>query len=122
MKKKIKILIAEDEALTAMALCLDLTSLGYETCTPVATGENAIKTVEKDKPDVVLMDIRLSGKMDGIKAAREIYSRFKTPVIFMTGYSNDKIMKKANNIDPASILVKPIQIYEIKAAIKTILK
>jgi DNA-binding NarL/FixJ family response regulator len=68
------------------------------------------------------MDIRLSGKMDGIEAAREIYSRFKIPVIFMTGYSNDKIMKKANNIDPASILVKPIQIYEIEAAIKTIFK
>ncbi|QTA84694.1 Two component system response regulator [Desulfonema magnum] len=117
MKKKIKILIAEDEAIIAMRMEMELKSLGYDVCKPVSTGKKVIKSAENDKPDIVLMDLHLVGKMPGIEAARTIWNNYKIPMIFMTGYQDEELMQKAMELNPVAYLIKPVEICEIEAAI-----
>ena len=74
--EKARILIVEDEAIIAMEMENQLQGLGYEVTSIVDTGENAIKKAEEDKPDLMLMDIRIKGEMDGIAAAEAIRSQF----------------------------------------------
>ena len=107
--------------LAAIHLQMRLNNLGYEVCQPVATGEYAIKSVEKEKPDIVLMDIRLAGEMDGIEAAQEIHSCYGTSIIFMTGYQDEDLMERAQKLKPVAYLIKPVEIYEIESAIDNLM-
>ncbi len=102
-----KILIVEDEVITAKILEDMLTSLGYKVVARVKTGENAIKTAGKYQPDFVLMDIVLEGMMDGIDAAAEIKKQFGIPVIYLTAFSDDATIGRAKETDPYGYLVKP---------------
>jgi len=79
-------MIVEDEAIIAMETESQLKSLGYEVTSIVDTGEKAIKKAEIDKPDLILMDIRIKGDMDGIDAAEIIRNRFGIPIVFSTAY------------------------------------
>ncbi len=81
-----RILIVEDEAIIAKEMENQLQDLGYEVTSIVDTGEKAIERAEEDKPDLILMDIRIKGEMDGIEAAEEIRNRFGIPDIFSTAY------------------------------------
>lgn len=108
MKQKIKILLVEDEALIALLLKRNLELLGWEVGNPVATGETAIQRVKDELPDVVLMDIRLVGKMNGIEAAREIRVFSHIPIIFMTGYSDSELKVQAEALHAAAYLIKPV--------------
>lgn len=81
---KAKILIVEDEAITAMDLQNSLKSMGYDAPAIVPSGERAIKKAEELKPDLVLMDIKLKGAMDGIEAAGMIRNQPGLPVVFLT--------------------------------------
>ncbi len=83
---KAKVLIVEDEIITAAALRNELQDLGYSVCSLATSGEKAIKTAEQEKPDVVLMDIKLKGEIYGFETAREIHSRFGIKIIYMTCY------------------------------------
>lgn len=122
MDRKIKILLAEDELLIAQCLKMELEMEGYEICSFVSEGEEAVKTAKKEKPDVILMDIHLSGKMDGIEAAREIIEHKNVPVIFMTGYNDIEMFNRAQKINPVSYLEKPIEIIDLKPIIDSIFK
>ncbi|ABS55876.1 putative PAS/PAC sensor protein [Methanoregula boonei 6A8] len=102
-----KILIVEDEVITAKILEDLLNSLGYSVVARVKTGENAIKTAGKFRPDFVLMDIVLEGTMDGIDAAAEIRKRYGIPVIYLTAFSDDVTIGRAKETDPYGYLVKP---------------
>ncbi|HVP96089.1 response regulator [Methanoregula sp.] len=102
-----KILIVEDEVITAKILEDLLISLGYNVVARVKTGENAVKTAGKHRPDFVLMDIVLEGTMDGIDAAAEIKKRFGIPVIYLTAFSDDATISRAKETDPYGYLVKP---------------
>ena len=108
MPEKIRILLVEDEAITAMLLKRNLELVGYEVSELVATGEAAIEAVENNHFDVVLMDIRLVGKIDGVEAATKIASQGDTPIIFMTGYSDGDIRARVKALNPAAYLVKPV--------------
>ncbi|MCP4537617.1 MAG: response regulator [Chloroflexi bacterium] len=119
MEKKIHVLIVEDEFLAALYLQGELIQLGYTVSDPIATGEEAIERTEREQPDVILMDIRLAGTIDGIEAAREIISRHTIPIIFMTGYSDDETKERAQRLQPAAYLIKPFQIYQIESAINS---
>jgi len=121
MRENIRILIVEDEFLAAIYLQRELTRSGYTVSQLVATGEDAIERVEQEQPDVILMDIRLAGVIDGIEAAREIVSRHAIPIIFMTGYSDDETRERAQRLAPAAYLIKPIQVYQVKSAIDSAL-
>ena len=121
MKKNIRVLIVEDEFLAAFHLQRKLTKSGYTVSQPVATGEEAIERAEQEQPDVILMDIRLAGAIDGIEAAREIISRHTIPIIFMTGYSDGETRERAQRLDPAGYLAKPLQVYQVASAIDSAL-
>ncbi len=108
MGKKIKILIVEDEILTAVLLKRNLELVGYAVSDPAATGEAALRTIETEQPDVVLLDIRLKGEMDGLELAEKITLNYQLPLIFMSGYSDQSTLKKAEAFNPAAYLIKPL--------------
>ena len=103
-----KVLIVEDEIINAMALSDMLPALSIRITDMVTSGEDAIRAAEKDRPDVVLMDISLQGRIDGLEAAREIIGRLGIPVIFMSGFDDEKTMKAARELKPRAFLVKPL--------------
>ena len=82
-----RILIVEDEAIVSMDLRYKLESLGYSVPAEISSGEEAVDAASRLRPDVVLMDIRLSGDMDGIDAAARIRDQFGVPVVYLTAYA-----------------------------------
>ena len=105
--EKAKILIVEDEAIIAMELESQLQSLGYEVTSIVDTGEKAIEKADKDKPDLILMDITLEDKMDGIETSKVIKDRFGIPVVFLTAYADEERIDRAKLTLPFGYLIKP---------------
>lgn len=89
---KLKILIVEDNAIAALDIQLQLKLLSYEVPAIVFSGEEALKKISKIKPDLVLMDVQLKGKISGIETAQTIKKTFNLPVIFLTAYSEDKLL------------------------------
>jgi CheY-like chemotaxis protein len=116
--KKIKILIVEDEYIISLTLKNIFVGSGYD-ATVVTSGAEAITYAEKEKPDVVIMDVSLNGQLDGIEAARMIKAKFGLPIIFMTGYSSDDLREKANQIGPIGYFVKPVDNDELLRIINT---
>lgn len=102
-----RVLIVEDEIISAMSIGIAIRIWGCQVVGMVTSGEDAIRTAEAEKPDVVLMDICLGGSMDGICTAREIIGRLKIPVIFMTGYDDEDTIKAAEALKPLAVLFKP---------------
>lgn len=122
MNDKATVLIVEDEILVALRMEMDLSNLGYEIYEPVSTGEKAVKMVKETSPDVVLMDIRLAGDIDGLEAAQAIRTFSPVPIIFVTGYPNESLKERAENLKPASYLIKPVLMHEVQSAIEGILR
>ncbi|MBT4087305.1 MAG: response regulator [Deltaproteobacteria bacterium] len=116
--EKASILIVEDEAIIAMELESQLQSLGYEVTSIVNTGEKAIENAEADKPDLMLMDIRIKGEMDGIEAAEVIRNRFGIPVIFSTAYLDEERIERAKITMPFGYVLKPIQERDLRVTLE----
>ena len=93
---------------------------GYDVGPLVATGEEAIQSVEQEQPDVILMDMRLAGEMDGVQAAQEIRTHFETPIVFLTGYANEEIKERVKGLNSVAYIVKPVTLPEIEVAIASI--
>ncbi len=111
------ILIVEDEVIVAMLLKEQLEQLGYRVSGYVMKAEEALRRIEEDKPDLVLMDITLPGSMDGIEAAELVQSRFHIPVVFSTGHSDEETIRRAKAVLPFGFLVKPYRNSELKVAV-----
>jgi len=107
MTEKKDILIVEDERIVAEDIRMNLHSLGYNILGVVSSGEDAIEKVEKNNPDLVLMDINLKGIMDGIEAADQIRSRFDIPVVYLTAYADEKTIERAKITEPFGYIIKP---------------
>lgn len=118
MLQPAKILIAEDEAIIAFQLKVQLTRQGYEICDAVSTGEQCIQSARQYNPDLILMDIHLRGAMSGVEAIQEIRTFSQAPVIFMTGYPDDEVKESAVRYQPADYLVKPISSNSLVKAIE----
>ena len=116
-----KVLIVEDEAITAMSLRVSLERSGYEICELVSTGERAVVVAETESPDVAIMDINLAGRMDGLEAARIICSRRKTPIVFLTGYTDDEVVESTRAVEGSVCIVKPADTDEVRRAIEMVL-
>lgn len=116
--KPSRILVVEDEAIVAMNVEDRLAALGYTLAGSVASGEEALGIVASQRPELVLMDIRLQGAMDGIAAAEEIRSRYRIPVIFLTAYSEDATLERAKRAEPYGYLLKPFDDRELKSSIE----
>src|SRR5438034_10538030 len=113
-----RILITEDEIIVARDLEQRLQKFGYQVADIVDTGEEAVQKAATLHPDVVLMDIRLSGEMDGIAAAAQIRSACKTPVVFITAYADPGTLEQAGMSEPFGFLVKPFEEQALHAAIE----
>lgn len=113
-----QILIVEDEVLIATMIEKNLVSVGYTVVQAVTSGEAAVKAAAEHNPDIILMDIRLRGTMDGIDAAKRITAAARIPIIFVTAYIDDDILEQAKSISPYGYLVKPIQKGPLKAAVE----
>jgi len=116
-----KILVVDDEAIITMQLEERLTILGYTIAGMAASGEDAVDKARRVMPDLVLMDIVMPGKMNGIEAAKIITKELDIPVVFVTAYADDAIIEKAKSARPYGYIVKPFNELEIKAAIEVAL-
>jgi CheY-like chemotaxis protein len=112
-----KILVVEDEFIIAKAIQESLIEMGYEVADPVATGEDAIDSAVRLRPDVVLMDIRLEGSMDGIQAAQRIQNGLGIPVVYLTAHSDPDTLKRVIHSRSYGYLTKPITEDQLKDAI-----
>lgn len=118
MSGAVELMLVEDERVVALDLRQQLTALGYQVQTVVATGEKAVKEAVKHPPDLVLMDIHLEGAMDGIEAADEIRDKLNIPVVFLTAYAEDETLRRAMGSRPFGYLVKPCEGRELHATIQ----
>jgi CheY-like chemotaxis protein/DNA-binding PadR family transcriptional regulator len=116
-----KILVVDDEAIITMQLEERLTLMGYTVAGMAASGEDAVNKARRIHPDLVLMDIVMPGKMNGIEAAKIITEELDIPVVFVTSYADDIIIEKAKSVRPYGYIVKPFNELEIKAAIEVAL-
>jgi len=116
--QKANIIIVEDEAIVAEEIKTSLEGMGYFVTSIVKTGESAIEKAEQDRPDVILMDIRLEGQIDGIEAAEHIRSHFDIPVIFLTAYADEEKLDRAKLALPFGYLIKPIQTRDLVVTIE----
>lgn len=117
----ISILIVEDEAVTAMFMETMLKKRGYKILKCVSSGEEAVLASLELKPDIVLMDIRLAGKMDGIEAAWGIKTGMNGSlgIVFVTGYSDQELKEKAFLLSPLAFFVKPVDMSELVRVIES---
>lgn len=115
---KYRILVVEDEAIVAMGIKEKLEDLGYEVVDIVFKGEDAVEKAIKIEPDLILMDIVLKGNMDGIEAASEIRNRLNIPIIYLTAYSDEEMLKRARMTEPYGYILKPFNNSELKANIE----
>jgi two-component system, response regulator PdtaR len=101
-----KILVVEDERITAEDIKRSLEKAGYKVPAIVSTGEDAVQFSEKYKPDLVLMDIVLDGNIDGIEAAETIRTKFDIPVIYLTAYFDKSTVDRAKTTHPSAFILK----------------
>jgi PAS domain S-box-containing protein len=113
-----KILIVEDEAITAMELEETLKKRGYDVIGTVSNGGTAIRVAKEKWPDLILMDIRIEGKMDGIETANQINQFHDIPIIFLTAYSDDVTLPRAIKTKSHSYMLKPFNEKELYSNIE----
>ena len=117
-----KILMVEDDMIIAADISMQLTKLGYEVTGINTRGEDALRTVENNRPDIILMDIVLSGKMNGIETAQIILEKFQIPVIFLTSNSDDATFQQAIKAKPYAFIAKPFQKSDLERTLKLTLQ
>jgi len=114
---KARILVVEDEFITGADLQAKLQEMGYDVPVVADTGEYAVEAAGKQMPDLVLMDIHLKDKMTGIEAGEIIHERYGTPIIFLTGQSDEATVEKAKVSAPFGYLIKPVDDRALKISI-----
>jgi diguanylate cyclase (GGDEF)-like protein len=113
-----RVLIVEDEAITALDLSAELTGLGYEVCGVVDTADEAVRMAVQTRPALVLMDVRLADGGDGVETARIISSRHDTAIVFLTAHSDESTLARALEVSPFGYLIKPFRARDLKVAIE----
>lgn len=113
-----KILIVENENIVALNIQTRLKQIGYEVLAVVSSGEKAIEIAEATQPDLVLMDIKLSGTLDGIQAAEQIRARFKIPIVYLTAYTDQPTLERVKITEPHGYILKPFETRELYSAIE----
>jgi len=114
----LKIMIVEDEAIAALATEMMLQRLGCEICCNVASGEEALEALENVRPDLLIMDVRLDGEMDGIETIQRIRRSHNIPVVYVTAYSDDSTQARAEATYPLAYLIKPLDMRLLEHALE----
>ncbi|MDR5684114.1 MAG: response regulator [Armatimonadota bacterium] len=116
MGERLRILIADDEAIRVMTLRTQLRSLGFDVVAEASTGAEAVRLAEQHEPDLAILDIKMP-EMDGIAAAHEIVRRRPIPIILLTAYSELDLVERASEAGVFAYLVKPVSEEELLPAI-----
>ncbi|OGU29499.1 MAG: hypothetical protein A2057_14030 [Ignavibacteria bacterium GWA2_35_9] len=117
-KLKPKILIVEKERIIAIDIKNSLHRMGCEVMEILSSGEEVIRKVKEEKPDLILMEITLEGALDGIETAEIISSKYDIPVIYLTAYSDRETLQRAKITEPYGYLIRPFDSREIEIAIE----
>jgi len=115
---KAKILVVEDEGVLAKGIERKMTTLGYTVTGIAFSGEEAVRMAEQERPDLVLMDIKLDGEMDGVEAAGHIREKFDIPVVYLTAYSDKETIRRAKITEPYGYVLKPVTERELECNIE----
>jgi CheY-like chemotaxis protein len=116
-----KILVVEDEALIALDIQYILHKMGFSHSEVVHSGEESIQRVATGKPHLVLMDIKLKGKLDGIQAAHEIYYQYNVPVVYITAFGDEGTLERANGTAHYGFITKPFEETALESTIQNAL-
>jgi CheY-like chemotaxis protein len=118
MYENLKIGVVEDDQLTAEMIKNTLTSYGYDSTPSVSTYLKAVKMIKKESPDLLLIDICLDGKRDGVDLGQTINKKYQVPFIFITSHTNKEVVERAKNVYPQAYLTKPFTAEELKCALE----
>jgi DNA-binding LytR/AlgR family response regulator len=118
MDTLIKILVVEDEMIIGAKISMQLTNLGYEVTGILPRGEEAILHVEENKPDIVLLDINLKGKLDGIETASQMQQRNNIPIIYLTANTDEATFNRAKSTKPYAFISKPFKQLDLQRAVE----
>lgn len=113
----VRVFIVEDKALIAESLHTALTKAGYIVCGKATSGEEALELIKTEAPDVILMDIQLAGKLDGIQTVEHIQQEQPVPVIYLTDFHDKETINRAKHTQPAAYLLKPFKASDLLIAI-----
>jgi len=115
---QLKIVIVEDDPILCDLLKIRLAKMGYSVMGMYATGEDAIRAILEHAPDLVIMDVTLIGKMDGIETAQQIQKKYPLPVVYLTGSSDPQTFERAKNTDDSEYVIKPFSDSDLHIAIE----
>ncbi len=113
-----RIAIVEDENIVALDIKSFLERSGYSVAGMFSSGEELIKRFEELKPDLVLMDIKIRGALDGVETARLVHERYRAPVVLLTAFADDDTIARAKITQPFGYIIKPFEERELKTAIE----
>src|SRR3954453_16356207 len=116
------VLVVDDEQLIALGLRMTLEDMGIEVCGMAATADKAVELGRLHQPGIILMDVRLRGRRDGVDAALEIHRTLDVAIIFITGSREPETVERIHQDHPAAILFKPILPIHLKEAIEKVLQ
>lgn len=118
VSRELRALIVEDEILIAEELRDRLSHLGFSVIGAVDSADEGVAIATRERPDLVLMDIRLKGKKDGIKAAQEIRQQIDIPIIYLTAYSDQRTVERAKRTDHDGYILKPFHRQDLQSTIE----
>ncbi|MFW9929384.1 MAG: response regulator [Candidatus Thorarchaeota archaeon] len=121
MEEGRKILIVEDEQVIAMDLQKTISNFGYNVLSTVSSGEEALRLMAENKPNLVIMDILLEGDLNGIETGVIISERYNIPIIYITAYAKE-ILLRSKITESSTFLVKPFNESELQKKIEEVLK
>ncbi|MFM9837380.1 MAG: LytR/AlgR family response regulator transcription factor [Cyclobacteriaceae bacterium] len=114
----IKILIVEDEMIIGAKISMQLAALGYEVSGILPRGEDAVVHAQENKPDIVLLDINLKGKIDGIETVMQLQRKGSVPIIYLTANADDATFNRAKATKPYAFITKPFKQLDLQRAIE----
>jgi DNA-binding response OmpR family regulator len=118
LSSKPRALIVEDEILIAEELKARLSLLGFSVIAAVDSGEEGIAIATRERPDLVLMDIRLKGEKDGVQATKEIHQQVDVPIVYLTAYSDRLTVDRARETEYDGFVLKPFRAGELQSTIE----
>jgi len=118
MTEKLKVLVVEDDLLIGADIKRSIQLLGYAVIGVVSTGEQVLEMMETVEPDVIVMDIVLKGRLNGIDTAMRIHKRRPVPIIFLTAYGDEITRQKVLQVKPCGYIIKPFHLDELRRAIE----
>ena len=116
------IVIVDDDPVILDLLSRFCANYGYIVAGTADNGEDAIAVIEKNRPDVIFIDIVLRGSMDGIQLAQHINKKWKIPFVYITGHSEPRLIERVIHTSPAAFILKPFKGEEIRVAVELIMK